>query len=354
MSGANVNKKIAAKVIGMDPSKQRQIDEIMLKLDGTENKSKLGANAILGVSLAVAHVAAKSKGVPLYKHIRTTYRLKYSGYKLPIATMNVLNGGAHADWILDFQEYMIVPMQKTFKERLRCGSEVFHALAEILKAKGHSTLKGDEGGYAPKLKGNEQALQILMQAIKQAKYIPGKDVNLAMDPAASEFYDSKKGVYNMKADKKIRTSAEMIEMWEKFINKYPIISLEDGLGEDDWDNWVALTKRVGRKVMIVGDDFFVTNVKRLKEGIERKAANAILIKLNQIGSLSETIDAIEMAHKNKFATSISHRSGETADTTIADLAVAVNSEFIKTGSLSRSERVAKYNRLLEIEDELKR
>lgn len=351
---ANVNNKIAPKVVGMDPSKQRQIDKIMIKLDGTENKSKLGANAILGVSLAVAHAAAKSKNIPLYQHIRQVYRLKYKSYKLPTPTMNVLNGGAHADWILDFQEFMIVPMQPTFKEKIRCGSEIFHTLAKILKTQGHSTLKGDEGGYAPKLKGNEKALQVLMQAIKQANYVPGKDVNLAMDPAASEFYDDKTKIYNMKADKKKRTSSEMIDMWEQLINKYPIISLEDGLGEDDWDNWVVLTKKVGKKVQIVGDDFFVTNVKRLKEGIKKKAANAILIKLNQIGSLSETIDAIEMAHKNKFATSISHRSGETSDTTIADLAVAVNSEFIKTGSLSRSERVSKYNRLLEIEAELKK
>lgn len=349
---ANVNKKIAAKVVGMDANNQRAVDEAMLVLDGTKNKSKLGANAILGTSLAVAHAAAKSNKMPLYKYIRKTFKLKYTGYKLPIPTMNVLNGGAHADWILDFQEYMIVPMQRTFKERVRCGSEIFHVLAKLLKKQGFSILKGDEGGYAPALPGNEKALQLLVQAIKQAGYTPGKDVNLAMDPATSEFYDKKKKVYDMKADKKKRTSEEMIKMWEGFIKKYPIISLEDGLAEDDWENWTLLTKRVGKKVKIVGDDFFVTNVERLERGIDEKAANAILIKLNQIGSLTETIDAIEMAHKNKFATSISHRSGETSDTTIADLSVAVNSEFIKTGSLSRSERVAKYNRLLEIEREL--
>ena len=351
---ANVNKMIVPKLKGMDVNKQRQIDSIMLALDGTKNKSKLGANAILGVSLAVAHAAALSNKLPLYKHLRKVFNLKYSGYTLPIPTMNVLNGGAHADWILDFQEYMIVPMQKTFRERLRCGSEVFHALGKLLKKQGYSILKGDEGGYAPALKNNEKALQLLLQAITAAGYVPGKDVNLAMDPATSEFYDEQKKVYSMKVDKKTRTSAQMIEMWSALVNKYPIISLEDGLAQDDWSNWEVLTKKLGGRIKIVGDDFFVTNVERLQEGIRRKAANAILIKLNQIGSLSETIDAIELAHKNGFATSISHRSGETEDTTIADLAVAVNSEFIKTGSLSRSERVAKYNRLLEIEVELKR
>lgn len=350
----NVNKKIAPYLVGTDPFDQRLLDESMLAIDGTPNKSKLGANAILGVSLAVAHAAAKSKKQPLYKYIRSVFKLDYKGFELPIPTMNVLNGGAHADWILDFQEYMIVPMQKTFAERLRCGSEIFHTLGKSLKKSGHSILKGDEGGYAPALGGNEKALQILVQAIKQTGYTPGKDVNLAMDPATSEFYDKEKKIYDMKVDKKKRTSKQMIDMWEKLIAKYPIISLEDGLDQDDWENWEQLTKRLGKKVEIVGDDFFVTNAERLEKGIKRKAANAILIKLNQIGSLSETIDAIKLAHKNKFATSISHRSGETEDTTIADLAVAVNSQFIKTGSLSRSERVAKYNRLLEIEQELKK
>ncbi len=349
---ANINQKIAPKLIGRDPNQQRQIDQLMLKLDGTENKSKLGANAILGVSLAVAHAAAKANKLPLYRHLRKVFKLKYKGYRLPVPTMNVLNGGAHADWILDFQEYMIVPQQKTFKERLRCGAEVFHALGKILKGLGYSTLKGDEGGYAPALKNNEKALQLLMQAIKQAGYVAGKDVCLAMDPATSEFYDDGKKVYDMKVGKSKKTSAQMIAMWSKLLTKYPIISLEDGLAQDDWDNWTKLTKQLGKRASIVGDDFFVTNVVRLKRGIKQKSANAILIKLNQIGSLTETIDAIELAHKNHFATSISHRSGETEDTTIADLAVAVNSEFIKTGSLSRSERVAKYNRLLEIEQEI--
>lgn len=350
----NVNKVIAPKLIGMDPDKQKQIDKIMIKLDGTENKSKLGANAILAVSLANAHAAADSANVPLYKHIRKAFGLRYQGYKLPIPTMNVINGGAHADWTLDIQEFMIVPLQSTFKERLRCGSEIFHVLGKILKSKGFNTLKGDEGGYAPALKGNEKAFQVIMQAIKKAKYIPGRNVKIAIDAAASEFYDAKTKIYDMKADKKKRTAEEMIELEEKWIEKYPMISLEDGLDEDDWENWVTLTKKIGKKVVLVGDDLFVTNVKRLRQGIKKKVANAILIKLNQIGSLTETIEAIRLAQKNKYQTSISHRSGETTDTTIADLAVAVNSEFIKTGSLSRSERVAKYNRLLEIEQELKR
>lgn len=349
----NVNQRIAPVLKGKDPSRQRQIDKIMLDLDGTPNKSKLGANAILGVSLANAAAMALENSLPLYRYIRKAFNLKYKGFRLPIPTMNVLNGGAHADWILDVQEFMIVPVQSTFKERLRCGSEVFHSLAKILKSQGHDTLKGDEGGYAPHLGSNEKAFEVLMQAIKKAGYIPGKNVKIAIDPATSEFYDKENKIYDMKADKKKRTSAEMIELETKWVEKYPLISIEDGLAEDDWVNWQVLTKRLGKKVKIVGDDFFVTNVERLRKGIKEKSANAILIKLNQIGSLSETIDAIELAHKNGFQTSISHRSGETEDTFIADLSVAVNSEFIKTGSLSRSERVAKYNRLLEIEEELK-
>jgi enolase len=271
---------------------------------------------------------------------------------MPIPTVNILNGGVHADWSIDVQEFMVVPMQKTMAERIRCGSEIFHALGKILKSKGHNTLKGDEGGYAPRLKGNERALQLVMQGIKKAKYVPGRQVKLAMDVAASEFYDEKNQIYNMKADKKKRTAQEMIEMQAVWLKKYPIISIEDGLDQDDWQNWQTMTAKLGKRTILVGDDLFVTNVKRLKKGIKQKVGNAILIKLNQIGSLSETIDAIVLAHKNKYKTSISHRSGETSDTTIADLAVAVNSEFIKTGSFSRSERVAKYNRLLEIEAEL--
>ncbi|OGY46551.1 MAG: phosphopyruvate hydratase [Candidatus Buchananbacteria bacterium RIFCSPLOWO2_01_FULL_46_12] len=350
----NVNQLIAAKLRGQDASKQRQIDKMMIALDGTENKSKLGANAILAVSLAVASAAAKSANLPLYRYLRQAFKLHYRGWQLPVPTMNILNGGAHAGWSLDIQEFMIAPLQKTMAERVRCGAEIFAALAKILKQKGFDTLKGDEGGYAPRLKGNEAAFQVIIQAIKKAKYLPGRQVKLAVDVASSEFYNEAKGLYELKADKKSLTAKEMIELQKNWLKKYPIISIEDGLAQDDWYSWVKLTQQLGKRISLVGDDLFVTNVKRLKQGIKQKVGNAILIKLNQIGSLSETIDAIELAHKNKYQTSISHRSGETADTFIADLAVAVNSEFIKTGSLSRSERVEKYNRLLEIEAELKK
>ncbi len=348
----NIEKIVAPKLIGKDPFAQRELDEMMLALDGTENKSKLGANAILGVSLAIAHAAAAEKKMPLYRYIRQAFNLSYKSFTLPVATMNILNGGAHADWILDVQECMIVPQQKTFSARLRCGAEVFHALGKILKSKGFDTLKGDEGGYAPHLGGNEKALIMMMQAIKAAGYQAGKDVKLAMDIAASEFYDAKKKIYNLKADKKKLTAKQLIDLEKKWLAKYPILSIEDGLAEDDWENWIMMTKELGKKIGLVGDDLFVTNTKRLQQGIDQKVGNAILIKVNQIGTLTETVDAIELAHRNGYKTSISHRSGETKDTTIADLAVAVNSEYIKTGSLSRSERVEKYNRLLEIEREL--
>jgi enolase len=267
--------------------------------------------------------------------------------------MNILNGGAHADWVVDIQEFMIVPQQKTIAERVRCGAEIFQILGKILKARGYTTLKGDEGGYAPKLSGNEAAFTLISEAIKKAGYQTGKSVKLAIDAAASEFYNKKTKTYDLKADKKSLSSGQMIELVNNWVEKYPLISVEDGLAEDDWQNWATLTKMLGRKISLVGDDLFVTSVKRLQKGIDMKVGNAILIKLNQIGSLSETIDAIMLAKKNGYKTSISHRSGETEDTFIADLAVAVNSEFIKTGSLSRSERVAKYNRLLEIEQGLK-
>jgi len=350
---ANVNNLIAKKLVGQDPFNQRKIDELMIKLDGTNNKSKLGANAILGVSLAVAQAAAAAKKMPLYRYIRQAFKLKYKTWSLPIPTMNILNGGVHADWALDLQEFMIVPQQKTMAERVRCGAEIFAALAKILKGLGFDTLKGDEGGYAPRLAGNEKAFSVIIEAIKSAGYIAGTQVKLAIDAASSEFHNDQTGKYDLKADKKSITPAEMIAMEKGWVDKYPVISIEDGLAEDDWDNWKILTKELGAKISLVGDDLFVTNVERLKQGIEQKVGNAILVKLNQIGSLSETIDAIELAHKNNYKTSISHRSGETADTFIADLAVAVNSEFIKTGSLSRSERVEKYNRLMEIEVELK-
>jgi len=350
---ANVNGPIAEALIGMDIADQRTIDGMMIKLDGTENKTKLGANAILSVSLAAVKAGAQAAKQPLYQYIRENFGLKYKNYELPYPTMNILNGGAHADWSLDIQEFMIIPQQKIFSDRVRCGAEVFATLGSILKAKGYSTLKGDEGGYAPKLPGNEKAFEYIMNAITDAGYRPGKDVMLAIDAASTEFYIKDEKMYNLKADNKKVTPAEMVKMEKFWVDKYPIASIEDGLAEDDWEDWELLTKELGNKVSLVGDDLFVTNVKRLQQGIDRKVGNAILVKLNQIGSLSETIDAIELAHRSGYKTSISHRSGETGDTTIADLAVAVNSEFIKTGSLSRSERVEKYNRLLEIESELK-
>ena len=349
---ANVHKKIAPLLIGMNVTRQRDIDAAMMELDGTMNKSKLGANAILGVSLACAHAAARAKKMPLYAYIRWVYNLQSTIYNLPFPTMNVLNGGAHAGWILDFQEFMIVPKQSRFRERVRAGAEIFHELGTLLKQKGHSTLKGDEGGYAVPLKTNEEAFKLIIAAIRLAGYTPGKDVFLAMDPAVSEIYNDKTKRYHLKVEGKTLTSAQMIAMWERWLKKYPIVSLEDGLDQDDWDGWVQLTKRLGKKVTLVGDDFLVTNVGRLAKAIEMKAGNAILIKLNQIGTLSETIDAIMLAKQYGWKVSVSHRSGETEDTTIADLAVAVNADYIKTGSLSRSERLAKYNRLMEIEEEI--
>jgi enolase len=350
----NVQKKIMPALVGMNVTRQRDIDGVMMELDGTPNKEKLGANAILGVSLACAHAAARVRKLPLYAYIRETFDLPLSTYRLPIPTMNVLNGGAHAGWILDFQEFMVVPTQRKFKERVRCGAEIFSELGTLLKKKGFSTLKGDEGGYAAALKKNEDAFKLILQAVKKAGYIAGKDVFLAMDPAVSEIYKKSKKRYQLKVDGKELTSDQMITMWESWVKKYPIISIEDGLDQDDWDGWVELTKRLGDKVVLVGDDFFVTNTDRLAKGIEMGAANAILIKVNQIGTLSESVDAIMLAKQYGYKTSVSHRSGETADTTIADLSVAVNSDFIKTGSLSRSERLAKYNRLMEIEEEVSR
>ena len=348
----HINTKIQKAIVGMDVTRLREIDQVMIDLDGTPNKSRLGANAILGVSLACAHAGAHAKKLPLYRFLREVFDLPFTTYRLPIPTMNVLNGGAHAGWILDFQEFMIVPMQRTFKERYRCGAEVFHALGTLLAKKGYSTLKGDEGGYAVSFDRNEEALKMIIKAIKLANYQPGTDVCLAIDPAVSELYQSKQRVYKLNVEKKTLTREEMIQRWESWIRTYPIISIEDGLDQDDWDGWVEMTKRLGAKVALVGDDFFVTNVQRLEKGIEMNAANAILIKVNQIGTVSEAIDAIVLAQQSNYKVSISHRSGETCDTTIADLAVATNADFIKSGSLSRSERLAKYNRLLEIEEEI--
>jgi enolase len=347
----NVNNKIAPKVRGMNPRDQKKIDQLMIDLDGTENKSKLGANAILGVSLAVARAGAMDSNQPLYLYLRKKFWNKEKKWSFPKPTMNILNGGAHAGWSIDIQEFMIVPQQKNIKEAVRCGAEIFQALKGLLKKKGYPVTVGDEGGYAPKLPGNEKALELMIKAVDAAGYKLKRDVNFAIDAAASEFFS--KGVYDMKADKKKRSSSDMIDMYAMWLKKYPFESLEDGLDEDDWEGWPILTKKLGKKAVMVGDDLFVTNIERLKRGIKEGIGNAILIKLNQIGSLTETAECIKMAQKNNYKVSVSHRSGETVDDFIADLAVASNAEYIKTGSLSRSERVAKYNRLMEIWDELK-
>ena len=347
---ANVNKVIAPKLVGHCACDQRGIDQLMLKLDGTPTKSKLGANAILGVSLAVAKAAAASFGLPLYRYIGGT-----NTYTLPVPMMNIINGGAHSDAPIAFQEFMIRPVgAKSFKEGLRCGAEVFHNLKKVLKARGLSTAVGDEGGFAPALDSIEDALECIIKAIKQAGYKPGKDVTIALDCASSEFYKNGRYDYTWKEGKKgaKRTSAEQVKYLEDLVKKYPIDSIEDGMAEGDWDGWVALTKAIGDKCQLVGDDLFVTNVKYLEKGIKLGAANSILIKVNQIGSLSETLDAIEMAHRAGYTSVTSHRSGETEDATIADIAVATNSGQIKTGSMSRTDRIAKYNQLLRIEEQL--
>ncbi|MDD2309028.1 MAG: phosphopyruvate hydratase [Desulfuromonadaceae bacterium] len=343
----NVNNVIAEEVIGMEGDDQIGIDMKMIELDGTEFKTNLGANAILGVSLAVAKAAAEEAGQPLYKYIGGA-----NARELPLPMMNILNGGAHADNNVDIQEFMIMPAGATcFKEALRMGAEIFHALKGVLKGKGYNTSVGDEGGFAPNLKSNEEALEVIMEAIVKAGYKPGEDVLLALDVASSELF--KDGVYTLENEiQKVKSPAEMVDFYENLVNKYPIISIEDGMAENDWDGWKQLTDRLGKRIQIVGDDLFVTNPKILKEGIQKGIANSILIKLNQIGTLTETLEAIEMAKRAGYTTVISHRSGETEDTTLADLAVAVNSGQIKTGSLCRTDRVAKYNQLLRIEDEL--
>jgi len=345
----HVNNEIADEVIGMDADDQVGIDQCMIDLDGTEYKSKLGANAILGVSLAVAKAAAEEAGLPLYKYIGGA-----NARELPLPMMNIINGGAHADNNVDIQEFMIMPAgAPNFKEALRMGAEIFHALKGVLKAKGYNTAVGDEGGFAPNLKSNEEALEVIMEAIVKAGYKPGKDVLLALDVASSELYDKKKNVYTLENEKqKKKTPLQLVDFYENLVNKYPIISIEDGMAENDWEGWRLLTERLGKRIQIVGDDLFVTNPKILKEGIQKGIANSILIKLNQIGTLTETLEAIEMAKRAGYTTVISHRSGETEDTTLADLAVAVNAGQIKTGSLCRTDRVAKYNQLLRIEDEL--
>lgn len=345
----NVNDIIAEAVVGLDVTRQNEIDNLMIELDGTPDKSKLGANAILGVSMACARAAADFYGMPLYKYLGG-----FNGKVLPVPMMNVINGGAHSDAAIDFQEYMIMPVGATsIKEALRMGAETFHALKKVLKARGQVTSVGDEGGFAPNLANNEEPLQVIVEAIKEAGYVPGVDICLAMDVAASEFYNAEKGVYILKkSTKETKTTTEMIDYYEMLIDKYPIVSIEDGLGERDWDGWKTMTERLGARVQIVGDDLFVTNPKILKEGIEKNTANSILIKVNQIGTLTETFDAMEMAKRHNYTTVVSHRSGESEDTTIADIAVAFNAGQIKTGSMSRTDRIAKYNQLLRIEDEL--
>lgn len=346
----NVNAYIAKGIIGMEVEELKKIDQKMIQLDGTPNKSKLGANAILAVSMAVARAGAQTKKLPLYRYIRLVYDIKEKEYRLPVPMMNILNGGRHADNGLTIQEFLIIPRHKLMSERVRMGSQIFHSLANILSQKGYATSVGDEGGFAPELLNNERALQMIMEAIKYTGWVPGKNVFLGFDAAASEFYHSDKYYFINK--KQGWRADKMIDTYKQWAKKYPIISIEDGLSEDDWENWQKFTKELGKDVTLVGDDLFVTNTIRLQKGIENKVANAILIKLNQIGTVSETIAAITLAQKNNYKVAVSHRSGETADTFIADLAVAVNSEFIKTGSLSRSERVEKYNRLMEIEIEL--
>lgn len=344
---ANVNDEIAEKVIGLDVFDQRKIDKLMIDLDGTPNKGRLGANAILGVSLAVAKAAADSLNVPLYRYIGGA-----NAHVIPTPMMNIVNGGAHADNNVDFQEFMIMPVSApTFKETIRMGAEVFHSLKSVLKGKGLNTAVGDEGGFAPNLASNEEAIQTILEAIEKAGYKPGEDVKLAMDVASSEFY--KDGKYTLPGENnRTFTSHELVDFYVELCDKYPIISIEDGLDQDDWEGWDYLTKKLGGKVQLVGDDFFVTNTERLAKGIEKGAANSILIKVNQIGTLTETLEAIEMAQKAKYTAVVSHRSGETEDTTIADIAVATNAGQIKTGSASRTDRIAKYNQLMRIEDEL--
>ncbi len=344
----NVLDVIAPEVVGMDAADQRALDARLLELDGTANKTRLGANAILGVSLAAAHAAARAMEVPLYRYLGGV-----NAHVLPVPMMNFLNGGKHADNTLDIQEFMVVPVGfSSFREALRAASETFHHLKKILKKKGLGTAVGDEGGYAPNLKTNEEALSLLVEAIAAAGYEPGRHLALALDPAASEFYDADKNLYVFKAEGREMTSTQMVDYWAGLVERYPIIGIEDGLAEDDWDGFREMTARLGDRIRIVGDDLYVTNPGRLKRGIEDKATNAILIKLNQIGSLTETLDVMALARGRGFATVVSHRSGETEDVTIAHLAVATNAGFIKTGSLSRSERIAKYNELLRIEEEL--
>ena len=345
----NVNSTLAEAVEGMEVSDQAELDARMIEVDGTENKGAMGANAILGISLAAAKAAAQETGQDLYRYVGGC-----NANVLPVPMMNILNGGSHADNRVDFQEFMIMPVgAPTFREAVRMGSEVFHNLKKVLKGRGYSTNVGDEGGFAPDLKSNEEALEVILQAIENAGYKPKEDICIALDPASSEFYDVEKNIYKLKwSTGDELTPAQMVDYWKGWCDKYPIISIEDGLGEDDWEGWVRLTQRLGKRVQLVGDDLFVTNAARVRQGIQMGAANAVLIKVNQIGTLTETLDAIQTANRAGYTAIVSHRSGETEDTTLADIAVAVNAGQIKTGAPSRTDRVAKYNQLLRIEEEL--
>lgn len=345
----NVNTAIAEELIGMDAADQMGIDAILLEVDGTPNKSKLGANAILGTSLAVAKAAAMSVGLPLYRYIGGVY-----AHVLPVPMMNILNGGAHTGWqSTDAQEFMVMPLgAPTFAEGLRWGAEIYHNLKSVLKARGYKTLVGDEGGYAPELKANNEAVEVILEAIHKAGYKAGEQVCIALDPAASELYDEETHLYNLRKEGKKLTSEQMVAFWKNWIDQYPIVSIEDGLAQDDWIGWMMLTAELGDRVQVVGDDLLVTNPERVRRGIQEKAANALLVKLNQIGTLTETITAVETCHRAGWRAVTSHRSGETEDSTIADLAVALNMGQIKTGAPARSDRVAKYNQLLRIEEEL--
>jgi len=342
----NVKTEIRSAIVGMDVADQAGIDNKMIALDGTDTKARLGANAMLAVSMAAAHAAAKEAGQPLYRHLNTS-----GEFIMPVPMMNIINGGSHADNSVDLQEFMILPVgAPTFREAIRYGAEVFHNLSKVLKSKGLATTVGDEGGFAPNLSSNEEAISVILQAIEQAGYKPGVDIYLGLDAAASEYYAD--GIYNLASEGKTYSSAQMADFFVDWVNRYPIISIEDGFDENDWDGWKLMTEKLGGRIQLVGDDLFVTNPAILQKGIERNIANSILIKVNQIGTLTETLAAINMAHKAGYSAVVSHRSGETEDTTIADLAVATGTGQIKTGSLSRSDRVAKYNRLMKIEEEL--
>ncbi len=345
----NINNIISDELAGLSPFLQTDIDNLLIEIDGTSNKSKLGANAMLGVSMAVAKAATQLSGMPLWRYLGGV-----NAKLLPLPMMNIINGGSHADNNVDLQEFMIMPAgAETFSEAVQMGAEIFHNLKKVLSSKGYSTAVGDEGGFAPNLKSNEEAIEVILNAVEKAGYVPGDDILLALDPATSEFYDTEEKVYEFKwSDGSKKSDDEMVEYWANWAEKYPIISIEDGMYEDDWEGWKKLTDAIGDKIQLVGDDLFVTNTERLAKGINMGVGNSILVKVNQIGTLTETLDAIEMAHKNGYSTVISHRSGETEDTTIADIAVAVNSGQIKTGSMSRTDRIAKYNQLLRIEEEL--